>query len=106
MRVFEINQDFSIDTHVRGELILQDPILNKGTAFTEEERTRLRLHGLLPPHIKTLEEQVDHCYSEYQQKETDLAKHIYLRGLQDRNEVLFYALLRKHIAEMLEIVYT
>ena len=106
MADFAINNDFSIDVYVRGSLVLQNPLLNKGTAFSDEERTRLKLHGLLPPHIKTLDEQITHCYTEYQKKTTNLAKHIYLRGLQDRNELLFYALLRQHIEEMLEIIYT
>ena len=106
MRIFEVNSDHSIDMFVRGELVLQNSLLNKGTAFTMEERTRFRLHGLLPPHIKSLQEQVEHCYEEYQKKPTNLARHIYLRSLQDRNEILFYAFLRQHIAEMLEIVYT
>ena len=80
--------------------------LNKGTAFTREERTRLGLHGLLPPQIETLDEQVVRAYEAYKRKDDDLERHIYLRALQDTNEVLFYRLLLDHIEEMTPIVYT
>src|SRR5215831_3433096 len=73
--------------------------LNKGTAFTEEERNRLGLHGLLPPHVETLEQQVVRAYEAYKRKDDDLERHIYLRALQDTNEVLFYRLLLNHIEE-------
>jgi malate dehydrogenase (oxaloacetate-decarboxylating) len=80
--------------------------LNKGTAFTEEERTELGLQGLLPPHVETLDEQVVRAYEAFQKKDTDLERHIYLRALQDTNEVLFYRLLVDHIEEMTPLVYT
>ena len=80
--------------------------LNKGTAFTEEERTEFGLHGLLPPHVETLDEQVVRAYEAYKRKDDDLERHIYLRALQDTNEVLFYRLLLDHIEEMTPIVYT
>jgi malate dehydrogenase (oxaloacetate-decarboxylating) len=80
--------------------------LNKGTAFTEKERTRLGLHGLLPPQIENLEEQAVRAYEAYERKVDDLERHIYLRALQDTNEVLFYKLLLDHIEEMTPIVYT
>ncbi|MGC2354190.1 MAG: NAD-dependent malic enzyme [Candidatus Udaeobacter sp.] len=86
--------------------LLDTPLLNKGTAFTEEERTLFGLHGLLPPHLETLEEQVVRAYEAYQRKDDDLERHIYLRALQDTNEVLFYRLLLDHIDEMTPIVYT
>jgi malate dehydrogenase (oxaloacetate-decarboxylating) len=86
--------------------LLDTPLLNKGTAFTEEERTLFGLHGLLPPHVETLEEQVVRAYEAYQRKDDDLERHIYLRALQDTNEVLFYRLLLDHIEEMTPIVYT
>jgi malate dehydrogenase (oxaloacetate-decarboxylating) len=86
--------------------LLDTPLLNKGTAFTEEERTVFGLLGLLPPHIETLEEQVVRTYESYQRKDDDLERHIYLRALQDTNEVLFYRLLLDHIEEMTPIVYT
>jgi malate dehydrogenase (oxaloacetate-decarboxylating) len=86
--------------------LLNRQTLNKGTAFTEEERTRLGLHGLLPPQIETLDEQVVRAYGAYKRKDEDLERHIYLRALQDTNEVLFYRLLLEHIEEMTPIVYT
>src|SRR6516165_7269262 len=90
----------------RGIDLLSRPALNKGTAFTEDERSRLGLHGLLPPHVETLDEQVTRAYEAYQRKDDDLERHIYLRALQDTNEVLFYRLLVDHIEEMTPIVYT
>lgn len=86
--------------------LLDTPLLNKGTAFTEEERTLFGLQGLLPPHVETLEEQVVRAYEAYQRKDDDLERHIYLRALQDTNEVLFYRLLLDHIEEMTPIIYT
>jgi malate dehydrogenase (oxaloacetate-decarboxylating) len=86
--------------------LLDTPLLNKGTAFTDEERTYYGLHGLLPPHVETLEEQVVRAYEAYQRKDDDLERHIYLRALQDNNEVLFYRLVLDHIEEMTPIVYT
>jgi malate dehydrogenase (oxaloacetate-decarboxylating) len=80
--------------------------LNKGTAFTEEERRRFCLNGLLPPHVESIEEQVIRAYEAYKRKDDDLEQHIYLRSLQDTNEVLFYRLLLDHIEEMTPIVYT
>jgi malate dehydrogenase (oxaloacetate-decarboxylating) len=80
--------------------------LNKGTAFTDEERTEFGLQGLLPPHVETLDEQVVRAYGAFQRKDNDLERHIYLRALQDTNEVLFYRLLLDHIEEMTPLVYT
>ena len=80
--------------------------LNKGTAFTEEERIHLGLQGLLPPQVETLDEQVARAYEAYRRKDNDLERHIYLRALQDTNEILFYRLLLDHIEEMTPIVYT
>ena len=91
---------------IRGMELLNRQTLNKGTAFTEEERTQLGLHGLLPPQIETLDEQVVRAYGAYKRKDDDLERHIYLRALQDTNEVLFYRLLLEHIEEMTPIVYT
>src|ERR1700678_530820 len=91
---------------LRGMELLNTPILNKGTAFSDEERTRLGLHGLLPPQVETLDEQVVRAYDAYQRKDDDLERHIYLRQLQDTNEVLFYRLLLDHIEEMTPKVYT
>ncbi len=86
--------------------LLNNPALNKGTAFTEEERETFGLHGLLPPIVESLDDQVLRAYKAFALKPNDLERHIYLRQLQDTNEVLFYRLLLDHIEEMLPIVYT
>jgi malate dehydrogenase (oxaloacetate-decarboxylating) len=86
--------------------LLDSPLLNKGTAFSDAERTEFGLHGLLPPQVETLDEQVVRAYEAYRRKDDELERHIYLRALQDTNEVLFYRLLLDHIAEMTPIVYT
>src|SRR5258705_9612938 len=90
----------------RGTDLLNRPLLNKGNAFTEEERTRFGLQGLLPPHVEPLDEQAARAYEAFQKKGNDLERHIYLRALQDTNEVLFYRLLVDHIEEMTPLVYT
>jgi malate dehydrogenase (oxaloacetate-decarboxylating) len=90
----------------RGQARLFDALTTKGTAFTVDERRKFGLLGLLPPAVKTLAQQVEHCWHEFSTRRDDLDKHIYLRALQDRNETLFYRLLREHIAETLPIVYT
>lgn len=90
----------------RGMELLNHPGLNKGTAFTEEERNKFALHGLLPPQIESLDTQVVRAYEAYQRKHDELERHIYLRALQDSNEILFYRLLLDHIEEMTPIVYT
>lgn len=91
---------------LRGRALLETPSLNKGTAFTLLERQALGLEGLLPPAVETIEEQSFRAYKAYLRKPDDLERHIYLRQLQDTNEVLFYRLLMDHIEEMLPIVYT
>jgi malate dehydrogenase (oxaloacetate-decarboxylating) len=90
----------------RGMDLLDTPILNKGTAFTEEERTEFGLQGLLPPYVESLDEQAVRAYEAFQRKDSDLERHIYLRALQDTNEVLFYRLIVDHIEEMTPLVYT
>jgi len=90
----------------RGMELLERPLLNKGTAFTESERAEFGLHGILPPHLETLDEQVARAYEAYKTKDEDLERHIYLRALQDANEILFYRLLLDHIEEMTPMVYT
>ncbi len=91
---------------VEGSLLLGLPLLNKGTAYTHDERKALKLEGLLPPHVASLEEQKERNYRRYRLIENDLEKHIFLRNLQDRNEVLFFALFADHMSEMLPILYT
>ncbi|MFF4593926.1 NAD-dependent malic enzyme [Amycolatopsis sp. NPDC001319] len=90
----------------RGHDRLFDPLTTKGTAFTHDERRELGLLGLLPNAEKTIGEQVAHTYAEFARQPADLAKHVFLRGLQDRNETLFYRLLAEHLEETLPIVYT
>jgi len=90
----------------RGMDLLNRQGLNKGTAFTTEERSKFGLHGLLPPLIESLDQQVVRAYEAYQKKSDDLERHIYLRSLQDTNEILFYRLLLDHIEEMTPIIYT
>jgi malate dehydrogenase (oxaloacetate-decarboxylating) len=91
-------------THARGLDVLNSPLLNKGTAFTAEERQTLNLTGLLPPEINTLETQVKHAYIQYERLASALVKNIYLTALHDRNEVLFYRLFSEHLREMIPIV--
>src|SRR5579862_9727269 len=92
------------DTKKRGMAVLTTPILNKGSAFTREEREALDLNGLLPPVISTLESQVASAYAQYQRLPDALGKNIYLTALHDRNEVLFFRLLSEHLREMIPIV--
>ncbi len=98
------NEVFEIDTD--GVELLHNPILNKGSAFTHDERRLFRIEGLLPSAVSTLEMQVARRYESYHEKKTDLEKYIFLRALQDRNEILFYSLLLEHLEEMIPIVYT
>lgn len=90
----------------RGMDILRDPILNKGTAFSLQERDEFALHGLIPTTVETLEQQVVRCLDAYSAKEDPLEKHIYLRALQDRNEVLFYRFIIDNLVHILPIIYT
>lgn len=89
-----------------GPSLLETPLLNKGSAFTEKERKSFNLLGLLPPRYETIEEQVSRAYKQYKGFENPLNKHIYLRAIQDNNETLFYRLLQAHIDEMMPIIYT
>ncbi|QHZ48088.1 NAD-dependent malic enzyme [Bacillus sp. NSP9.1] len=95
-----------IETQLRGFEVLSTPFLNKGVAFTVEERKALGLTGLLPPKVLTLEEQAKRAYQQFRSQPDDLSKNVYLTALHDRNEVLFYRLLNDHMKEMLPIVYT
>lgn len=83
-----------------------DPKLNKGTAFTQEERDAYGLRGLLPPRVFTLDEQVERVLGNLRRKPNDLEKYIFLMALQDRNETLFYRTLVSHLTELMPIVYT
>lgn len=89
-----------------GPALLETPLLNKGSAFTSEERSSFNLEGLLPQNIETIEEQAERAYRQFMAFGNDMDKHIYLRNIQDTNETLFYRLLNNHLTEMLPVIYT
>jgi malate dehydrogenase (oxaloacetate-decarboxylating) len=93
-------------THYAGSALLETPLLNKGSAFTERERKSFNILGLVPPRYESIDEQVERAYMQYRSFVSPLHKHIYLRAIQDNNETLFYKLLQKHIEEMMPIIYT
>lgn len=95
-----------IETSLTGKPLLSTPQLNKGTAFTAEEREVFGLIGKLPPQIETLEQQKQRCYRQFNQFEAELQKHIYLNGLHDTNQVLFYKLVLDHLEEIMPYIYT
>ncbi|MED2031080.1 oxaloacetate-decarboxylating malate dehydrogenase [Bacillus thuringiensis] len=106
MSKFTVASNGSLETTLRGVEVLSTPLLNKGVAFTQEEREELGLKGLLPPAVLTLEEQARRAYEQFCSQPDDLLKNVYLTALHDRNEVLFYRILTNHLCEMLPIVYT
>ncbi|PGT05329.1 NAD-dependent malic enzyme [Bacillus cereus] len=106
MSKFTVASNGSLETTLRGVEVLSTPLLNKGVAFTQEEREELGLKGLLPPAVLTLEEQARRAYEQFCSQPDDLLKNVYLTALHDRNEVLFYRILTDHLREMLPVVYT
>jgi malate dehydrogenase (oxaloacetate-decarboxylating) len=90
----------------RGTQVMREPLVFRGTAFTQEERAALGLVGLLPHGVTTIDSQTKRVYAQYVRANDDLAKNVYLTSLRDRNEVLFYRLLSEHVDEMLPIIYT
>lgn len=98
--------EVGIATSLSGQMLLDNPLSNKGSAFSIDERRELGLIGLLPAHFSTIEEQLTRTYENYQRKQSDLGRYVFLTALQDRNETLFYRLLEEHITEMMPIVYT
>ncbi|MCZ6573347.1 MAG: NAD-dependent malic enzyme [Planctomycetota bacterium] len=92
--------------YLEGATLLRDPLLNKGTAFTAEERASFGVRGLLPAHICSIEEQLVRVGEAYATKDTNLGRNIYLASLQDRNETLFYRFVSEHLQEMTPIIYT
>nr|WP_242223818.1 NAD-dependent malic enzyme [Bacillus cereus group sp. BfR-BA-01380] len=106
MSKFTVSSDGNLETALRGAEVLATPLLNKGVAFSTEEREELGLKALLPPAVLTLDEQVRRAYEQFCSQPDDLLKNVYLTALHDRNEVLFYRLLTDHLREMLPIVYT
>lgn len=106
MRAYRLTEDGAITTTLSGRELLAEPMLNKGVAFTPEERRELKLEGLLPPTVLTIGEQVRRVYEQFRKQPDDLHKNIALNDLMNRNTVLFYRLLSEHLSEMLPIVYT
>ncbi|WP_195517651.1 malolactic enzyme [Weissella cibaria] len=90
---------------MRGQEILNNPFLNKGTAFTEAEREKFGLTGMLPAHVQTIQEQADQAYAQYLTKVNDVEKRIFLSTLFDTNRTLFYYLVDQHVAEFMPVVY-
>jgi len=105
-RTFRVAEDGAYETTAFGQEILETPFLNKGSAFTRQERDNLGLVGLLPTAVTTIELQAERSYTQYRHQMDDLARYIFLRSLHDRNEALYYKLLKDHLAEMLPIIYT
>jgi malate dehydrogenase (oxaloacetate-decarboxylating) len=97
-RIFEVS--------LRGQMLLDHALLNKGSAFTEDERRNFGLLGLLPPHVSNVDEQLERNLANFKRNSSDLERYIYLVALQDRNETLFYRLLHENIELMLPIIYT
>jgi malate dehydrogenase (oxaloacetate-decarboxylating) len=89
-----------------GPSLLETPLLNKGSAFSAQERVSFNLTGLIPPRYESIEEQVERAYMQYSSFDEPINKHIYLRAIQDNNETLYYRLIKEHINEMMPIIYT
>ncbi|WP_026376915.1 NAD-dependent malic enzyme [Aestuariibacter salexigens] len=89
-----------------GPSLLETPLLNKGSAFSAQERVTFNLMGLLPPRYETIDEQAERAYMQYRSFSETINKHIYLRSIQDTNETLYYKLIQDHIDEMMPIIYT
>ena len=95
-----------INVPFKGRMLVEHPIYNKGSAFSQEEREQLDLHGILPEHVSTMEQQLSRTYENFSKKANPVEKFIFLLGLLDRNETLFYRLVLDNAEEMLPIVYT
>lgn len=104
--VDENKKVLALETGLTGKLLLTTPELNKGSAFTHEERIRLDLVGKLPAHVETLDEQVQRYYEQYKLLPNNLSKNKYLNSLRQHNNVAFFKLVTQHLDEMLPIVYT
>jgi malate dehydrogenase (oxaloacetate-decarboxylating) len=89
-----------------GPSLLETPLLNKGSAFSKEERSNFNLTGLLPPRYESIDEQVERAYLQYNSFKTSINKHIFLRAIHDNNETLFFKLVQSHLTEMMPIIYT
>ncbi|VFS87685.1 NAD-dependent malic enzyme [Kluyvera cryocrescens] len=100
------NKNRSLYIPYAGPVLLEFPLLNKGSAFSMEERSNFNLLGLLPEVVETIEEQAERAWIQYQGFKTEIDKHIYLRNIQDTNETLFYRLVENHLDEMMPVIYT
>jgi len=105
-KFYRLDESGAFEISARGFDVLHNPRINKGTAFTLEERRALRLTGLLPPAVLTIEQQAERAYELFTMQSADLAKNTFLTAMQDRNETLFFHLLAAHVVEMLPIIYT
>src|ERR1019366_6046603 len=90
----------------RGAALKDDPLLNKGTCFSLDERDSLGLRGIMPPAMSTQREQEERAYDNYSKASNDISRYLFLASLQDRNETLFYRLVLDHLEEMIPIIYT
>jgi malate dehydrogenase (oxaloacetate-decarboxylating) len=106
MRVDPLTNEIYYDVHLTGRALLQDPLLNKGHAFPHDERMEFNLIGLLPDSIGSFEDQITRDYDIFKSNSTDLDRYVNLAALRDRNETIYFAILARHIEEMLPIVYT
>jgi malate dehydrogenase (oxaloacetate-decarboxylating) len=106
MRTVWVDNDGAWRTTLRRRQVLADPRINKGTAFSDLERTSLGVTGLIPAGHMTLDEQESRVYAQYRRQTTDLARNVLLTEVRDRNEVLFFRVLASHLSEMLPIIYT
>jgi len=102
----KVKSGTALEVGLKGSQLLDAPILNKGSAFPDQERDELGLLGLLPYHASTVEEQLTRTYENYKTKTSDIERYVFLTALQDRNETLFYRLVQDHISEMMPIIYT
>src|SRR5262245_50473261 len=105
-RFVAIYSDTEVKTNLSGYEVINHPRLNKGTAFTIEERDEFALHGLLPPHVGTLPEQLERRKKALEAQSTSFGRYSFMRDLQDTNETLFYALITENIEQLLPVVYT
>lgn len=96
----------TVQIAVRGRQVLARPMLNFGPGYTLDQRRALGLTGLLPPAVNTMNEQLKRVYQQFLRQPDDLSKYVYLNGLQDLNEILYYRLVAEHLEEMLPIIYT
>ena len=105
-KFYRVDGNGAVEILARGFDVLHTPAINKGTAFTREERRTLGLTGLLPPAVLTIEQQAKRAYELFRRQPDDLARNVFLTAMQDRNETLFFHLLASHLVEMLPIIYT